>query len=75
MGASFFRHSVGLQGGIFGESQLPSSEGWSGSVEDEIIPLFPNLSDSNYKSFHEEVGFKLAFCFLHHSVEGNPSYS
>jgi hypothetical protein len=51
----FFRHSVGLQGGLFGESQLPGSGEWSGSIEDEIIPLFPNLPGSNYKSFHEEV--------------------
>jgi hypothetical protein len=38
----FLRHSVGLQGGLFDESQLPRSKGWSGSVEDEVIPLLPN---------------------------------
>jgi hypothetical protein len=65
----FVRHSAGLQGGLFDESQLPRSKGWSGSVKDEIIPLLPNLPGSNYKSFHEEVGVKLTFCFLHHSME------
>jgi hypothetical protein len=65
----FLRHSAGLQGGLFDKSQFPSSEGWSSSVEDEIIPLLPNLPGSNYISFHEEIGAKLAFCFLHHSME------
>jgi hypothetical protein len=64
-----FRHSGGLRSGLVEESYLPSSEGGTGSVEDEVIPLFPNLPSSNYESFHEEDRAELSFCLLHHSME------
>jgi hypothetical protein len=49
-----FRHSGGLQSGHVEESYLPSYVGGTVSIEDEAIPLLPNLPSSNYKSFHEE---------------------
>jgi hypothetical protein len=41
-GSFFFTHSACLQASLLDEPQLPRSERWPGSTEDEVIPLFPN---------------------------------
>jgi hypothetical protein len=60
---------VSLKGCFLKEGILPRMNGWLPSVEDAIIPLFPDQPSRNHKDFHEEGAFTILSSVMHHGME------
>jgi hypothetical protein len=43
--------------------------GGEASIEDECIPLLPDVTAAKQENFHEESMFTIFLCFIHHRIE------
>jgi hypothetical protein len=62
-------HSIRLEISFSRKGPFPALKGWGVSVENELIPLFPDCPGCYYEEFHKEVMTCLSFGFFHHSME------
>jgi hypothetical protein len=51
------------------ETKIPRKERRACSIEDEIIPLFPNLPGAQDENLHEKIAVEILPGFLHHGVK------
>jgi hypothetical protein len=62
-------HPMSLEPSLLQEPSFPGLKGGQSSIEDEVVPLFPDQPGTYHEGLHKERIGELLPCICHHAVK------